>query len=129
MYLMSGKKLWRFWDREQTFNLYHKPFTAHFQFRSFDVDLKRNPLLADAPMYEVVQEPGDLVFVPANSPHAVHNMDDITALSMNYVDATNLWLYLAGLVEDEAWEELEMFDVDVAPFGPVSYTHLRAHET
>ena len=119
MYLMSGKKLWRFWDREQTFNLYHKPFTAHFRFRSFDVDLKRNPLLADAPMYEVVQEPGDLVFVPANSPHAVHNMDDITALSMNYVDATNLWLYLAGLVEDEAWEELEMFDVDVAPFGLV----------
>ena len=119
MYLMSGKKLWRFWDREQLFNLYHKPFTAHFRFRAFDVDLSRNPLLADAPMYEVVQEPGDLVFVPANSPHAVHNLDDITALSMNYVDSTNLWLYLADLVKDEAWEEIEMFDVDTAPFGLV----------
>ena len=119
MYLMTGKKLWRFWDREQLFNLYHKPFTAHFRFRAFDVDLSRNPLLADAPMYEVVQEPGDLVFVPANSPHAVHNLDDITALSMNYVDSTNLWLYLADLVKDEAWEEIEMFDVDTAPFGLV----------
>ena len=33
------------WDREQAFNLYLKPFTSHFRFRSFDIDLKRNPLL------------------------------------------------------------------------------------
>jgi quercetin dioxygenase-like cupin family protein len=32
-----------------------------------------------------MQEAGDLVYVPANSPHAVHNEEDITAMSMNYV--------------------------------------------
>lgn len=37
------------------FNLYLKPFTAHFRFRAFEIDLERNPLLADAPMYEVMQ--------------------------------------------------------------------------
>ena len=53
MYLMTGRKKWRFWDREQAFNLYLKPpNTQHFRFRAFDVDLERNPLLADAPMYE-----------------------------------------------------------------------------
>ena len=79
MYLMTGRKKWRFWDREQVFNLYLKPHTPHFRFRAFEIDLTRNPLVADAPMYEVIQEPGDLVYVPANSPHAVYNEEDITA--------------------------------------------------
>lgn len=64
-----------------------------------------------------MQEPGDLVFVPANSPHAVHNEEDITALSMNYVDASNLWLHLHNQVMSEEWDSIEMFDVVNEPFG------------
>ena len=45
MYLMTGRKKWRFWDREQAFNLYLKPMTPHFRFRAFNMNLTRNPLL------------------------------------------------------------------------------------
>ena len=38
MYLMTGRKKWRFWDREQVFNLYLKPFSSHFRFRAFEMD-------------------------------------------------------------------------------------------
>jgi uncharacterized RmlC-like cupin family protein len=38
-----------------------------------------------------VLEPGDVLFVPAGSPHIVENMDDETvAFSRNFVDETNL---------------------------------------
>lgn len=68
-------------------------------------------------MYEVMQEPGDLVFVPASSPHAVFNEEDITAMSMNYVDASNLWMYIHDLVASGEWESIEQFDVTKEPFG------------
>ena len=117
MYLLSGVKRWRFWDREQAFNLYKKPTSAHFRFRAFGIDLERNPLVSDAPMYEVVQYPGELVFVPSGAPHAVMNEDDIVALSMNYVDGSNLWRYLGEKVKLEEWEDIERFDVFKNPMG------------
>ena len=39
------------------------------------------------------------------------------ALSMNYVDASNLWMYLFALVSDNDWKTVEMFDVVKRPFG------------
>jgi uncharacterized RmlC-like cupin family protein len=41
-----------------------------------------------------MQHPGDLFFIPGGCPHAVRNLDDITGLSMNYVDVSNWWLHL-----------------------------------
>ena len=38
------------------------------------------------------------MYVPANSPHAVHHEEVITAMSMNYVDASNLWWGAVGLL-------------------------------
>eukprot|EP00656_Telonema_subtile_P023036 TRINITY_DN24337_c0_g1_i1.p1 TRINITY_DN24337_c0_g1~~TRINITY_DN24337_c0_g1_i1.p1 ORF type:complete len:122 (-),score=15.31 TRINITY_DN24337_c0_g1_i1:23-388(-) len=58
--------------------------------------------------YSFVQRPGELLFIPANSPHQVKNLDRTLAVSMNYVDHTNL----------------ETSIRELAFSGAVSYTHL-----
>ena len=40
--------------------------------------------------FECVLEPGEILFVPSNSPHHVLNLDASVAISGNYVDATNV---------------------------------------
>ncbi|EEH51476.1 uncharacterized protein MICPUCDRAFT_66605 [Micromonas pusilla CCMP1545] len=90
MYLLSGAKRWRFWPRTTSFHLYLKPMSSHYRVDAFNLNLTERPLLADAPMWEVTQRPGDLVFVPSNAPHAVHNDEDTVGISMNYVDASNV---------------------------------------
>lgn len=45
---------------------------------------------------EVETEPGDVLFVPAGTPHQVDNLHNSLAISMNYVDASNEQAFLAA---------------------------------
>eukprot|EP01041_Mallomonas_annulata_P005374 gene5374-10742_t len=61
------------------------------------------PLSKYSHPYEVILNPGELLFVPAGSPHCVLNLDDTLAISGNDIDETNLeyaisQLSLSGLL-------------------------------
>jgi len=47
---------------------------------------KRFPLLHRVEnIYEVIQEPGQLIYIPPDSPHAVENLEDIVGIALNLV--------------------------------------------
>lgn len=52
-----------------------------------ELDLETYPELSDAVFYETILEAGEVIFIPGGSPHQVSNLDDIVAVSMNYLDA------------------------------------------
>eukprot|EP00607_Mallomonas_marina_P004521 CAMPEP_0182439904 /NCGR_PEP_ID=MMETSP1167-20130531/86721_1 /TAXON_ID=2988 /ORGANISM="Mallomonas Sp, Strain CCMP3275" /LENGTH=176 /DNA_ID=CAMNT_0024633705 /DNA_START=676 /DNA_END=1206 /DNA_ORIENTATION=- len=56
--------------------------------------------------------PGDLLFVPAGSPHCVLNLEPTVAISANYIDSSNILyaqsqLLLAGLIDSRSQELYE----------------------
>lgn len=128
MLLLSGRKEWRFFSRRDRALLYEDADAAydvdvfdanHVQIspgdRSFSAT--SHPLLEHADMYRGVQEAGDLVFIPAGAPHAVKNLDDIHALSMNYVDPTNYYLYLHLALVGEQFRQFELYTDPEFPHG------------
>jgi hypothetical protein len=79
MALLSGTKRWRFFDREEIPLLYRNHFCdGIFKCSSDDPDLTRDcPAFALARRrYEVVLQPGELLFVPAGTPHEVMNLGE-----------------------------------------------------
>ena len=109
LYLLSGKKEWRFFPREDQINLYKSTYSAKFEPDVFNPDFKKYPLLSKSNMYHTIQNPGDLVFIPGSCPHAVRNLDNIHGISMNYVDASNFYLHLYVLLQDRKFREFELF--------------------
>lgn len=81
--LFEGKKLWLFFDKGDTSDLYGG-FVDPF-----------NPDLTKYPRYENVrptiwvQEPGELIYCPGNVYHAVYAIETSLALSENFIDSTN----------------------------------------
>jgi hypothetical protein len=60
---------------------------------------------------------GELLFVPAGSPHYVENLDQTLAISSNYVDLSNLPLVrgelaVDGLINDRADNVMEQMNSD-----------------
>merc|ERR1712194_65275 len=118
MMLLSGRKLWRFFSHLDLVNLYSTVGGGHFFPDTFDPQPDKYPLLKYAVMYEGVQEEGDLMFIPGGNPHAVKNLQNIHAISMNYVDATNLGLHLWSLMENANWGDFELYTDNVTvPHG------------
>lgn len=116
--LLSGKKEWRFYSRRDLINLYWKPFTAHYYVDAFRPMEEFFPLLKHADLYVGIQEEGDLMFIPGGNPHAVRNLEPIHGISMNYVDASNVWTYLYTQLQEGSWEAVEMFtDHATIPHG------------
>jgi len=117
MYLMSGEKEWRFFPREDIVNLYPRWGTAKFEVDAFNPDLKKYPLFEKVNMFYAIQKPGDLVFIPGGNPHAVRNNDHIHSMSMNYVDASNYYLHLWTILNDEDWRGFELMSNGDFPEG------------
>jgi hypothetical protein len=109
LYLLSGKKEWRFFSQDDTANLYQIPGTSKFAVDAFEPDMDLHPLVARARMYTTTQLPGDLVFIPGGCPHAVRNHDHIHGISMNYVDSSNYLLHLWVRIMDQDWRDFELF--------------------
>ena len=120
LYLLSGKKEWRFYAQDDAVNLYPIRETAKYYVDPFEPDLKNYPLMARAKMYKTTQLPGDLVFIPGGCPHAVQNLDHIHGLSMNYVDSSNYYLHLWTRLLQFDFRDLELFTNKDFPQGVYS---------
>lgn len=80
-----------------------------FRVNTREPDYEAVPLYAYANASACILGPGDGLFVPAGSPHQVTNLSPSVAISMNYVDASNLHRAIAvtsveGLVDaNQEW--------------------------
>ncbi|KNC48398.1 JmjC domain-containing protein 4 [Thecamonas trahens ATCC 50062] len=106
MGLISGRKKWILYPHDT-------PRSAlHFSSRrgTFEasplmyLDPTATPLMreAHAQAVVVVQEAGDLMFIPGGTPHQVVNLDDVVGISMNFVDGGNLETSLQVLKDEAA---------------------------
>jgi len=59
---------------------------------AMEPDYAKFPNLAHATRYIAEIGPGDVVFVPAGSAHQVNNLEACIAVSMNYIDGSNMEL-------------------------------------
>jgi hypothetical protein len=107
LHLLSGSKEWRVFDRDEIPLLYPHDRGPRFRVDPFRSTAEEFPLLRHATARSAVQRPGETVFIPAGSPHAVRNLEDIHALSSNYVDGSNYWLHLWECVMEGEWEQVE----------------------
>jgi len=87
---LQGRKHWRFFESAHKSLLYEEPITKTFAVDAFQPNFTAHPLLRFAPCHDVVLQPGELMFVPANSPHQVRNLDNTIAIAGNYIDSANL---------------------------------------
>lgn len=117
LYLLSGRKEWRFYSRKDLINIGMRPASAHFTHDPFQPNSAKNPLAAYATEYRMFQDPGDLVFIPGGNPHAVRNLDDIHGISMNYVDLSNLHLYISERLYEDAFTAVETMTEGAFPRG------------
>lgn len=83
MYLVSGEKKWTFYPSEAAGSL--GPVFPD----SLDPVFRPGPL-PPVPSYSLSLRPGQLLFVPAGSPHQVENTEDSVAVSGNFVNQTNI---------------------------------------
>lgn len=92
MLLVEGRKHWTFFSPQDLPAL--RP-TYPFSFDPvFPPDILET---TSARSVQVELRAGELLFVPANSPHAVHNLTTTVALSGNYIDESNIHCSLAAL--------------------------------
>ena len=113
MMLCHGAKRWRLVDRDDV-SLLHPMYLTDLNpvfpadlnaVESLDSELAPYTAFEGA-IYEVLLQPGDLIFVPAGWPHQVDNVETSVAVSANFVDATNLVQCLEeaeilGIVEED----------------------------
>eukprot|EP00163_Fabomonas_tropica_P005637 TRINITY_DN1524_c0_g1_i1.p1 TRINITY_DN1524_c0_g1~~TRINITY_DN1524_c0_g1_i1.p1 ORF type:complete len:667 (-),score=187.12 TRINITY_DN1524_c0_g1_i1:210-2210(-) len=99
MALFKGRKRWVFFPPEQSSFLYEDRPHQLFAVNALKPNATEYPLLRHATMAEAILEPGELLFVPAGSPHQVENLEEIIAISGNYIDAANYKrsIYQTGL--------------------------------
>lgn len=117
LYLISGEKKWRIFDKLSIPNMYMKPASQHFHVDPFHPDINEFPLFTKVKMYEFIQRPGDLVFVPSDSPHAVYNTQDIIGISSNYMDDTNHVRYLWYSAHEDDFRRFELYTNSHFPKG------------
>lgn len=117
MYLFTGRKDWRFYSYRDLLCVYKHPTGAHFSVDVFQPDHARFPLLKYAEVFEGIQEPVELIFIPGGNPHGVRNLEDIHAISMNYADASNIYLHLWTILMDGNYQSFEIFTDKNFPHG------------
>lgn len=91
--LLRGRKKWVFFDREEMPLLYPNYLSQGFAMSdAMEPDYDRFPNLRHATRHIAEIGPGDVVFVPAGSAHQVNNLEACIAVSMNYIDGSNMQL-------------------------------------
>jgi len=90
MVVLEGKKLWQFFDLEFLPYLYPDPTTSILGVDTVRPDYDAHPLYAYASSFVCIVEPGDGLYVPSGIPHQVTNLSPTSALSMNFIDDSNL---------------------------------------
>ena len=96
---ITGRKLWRIYrpcDKSKLWHSKHKEMLVEDS-REGHYDLKDFPYVAEAKYVEVIQGPGEIIFVPSGWHHQVHNLDDCISINHNWLNACNLgmvWQYV-----------------------------------
>ncbi|BFZ03456.1 hypothetical protein BsWGS_06495 [Bradybaena similaris] len=119
MALFQGEKRWTFFEAEDTALLYPQYFHSMDPVFSVDLsspDVEQWPLLALTKPRQCVLQPGELLFVPAGSPHYVENLSNSVAVSANYVDQSNLEqvieeLRINALMDPRAFDLLQQLEL------------------
>lgn len=81
---MKGEKKWTFYPPEVAGSL------GPIFYDSLDPVFTPGTDLSHLPSYSVHLQPGQLLVVPAGSPHQVENLSDSIAVSGNFVNDTNI---------------------------------------
>ncbi|XP_023323479.1 bifunctional arginine demethylase and lysyl-hydroxylase JMJD6 isoform X3 [Eurytemora carolleeae] len=110
MYLVSGVKKWTFYPPERAGDLNPVFFDSMDPVFNPSIDSFHN-----IQHYSVDLRAGELLFVPAGSPHQVQNTEDTVAVSGNFVDETNLnefigHLKINGLLDPRSRDLLQDLD-------------------
>ncbi|TRY63112.1 hypothetical protein TCAL_04276 [Tigriopus californicus] len=109
MMLLQGRKKWTFFDPEVVPHL--KPCYDESFDPVFDQDMEDSAKLTALGAFEIILEPGEILFVPRGSPHQVDNLEDSVAVSGNFVDDSNFeetiqHLKINGLLDPRALDLL-----------------------
>ncbi|WP_442591406.1 cupin-like domain-containing protein [Pedobacter sp. AW31-3R] len=81
--VITGKKLWLFFDKEQ------QEFLYDGMVNPFNPDLAKFEKYKNAKPLICIQEPGDVVFTPGNWWHAVYNLEAGISVTENFINSTN----------------------------------------
>ena len=119
MYLIEGRKRWMVYSRDERVHLYERidDYSVYPDVLGMGKDdlsdeflTRRFPLLHRAESaYEIIQEPGQLVYIPPGCPHAVENLDDIIGLAMNMVPLDGVANHFQEQIQNKA--EFGNFDM------------------
>jgi oxalate decarboxylase/phosphoglucose isomerase-like protein (cupin superfamily) len=111
MYLVSGRKRWIVYHPSEQPFLYDRMDRHAFIPDVLGMDKstqaneflnKRFPLLHRAEKaYEIIQEPGQLIYIPPSCPHAVENLDDIVGIALNLAPRDGLANHLHDQIHGE----------------------------
>lgn len=82
----------------------------------------------NAPYLKVIQNPGEIIFVPSNWYHQVHNLDDTISINHNFLNACNVKIVMINLMAAliDVQEEIAAFQ-DTDGFQEHCQAMLRAH--
>ncbi|KNC50859.1 JmjC domain-containing protein [Thecamonas trahens ATCC 50062] len=91
MTVLDGAKEWLIAPPAAREHLYYDALKQSFApgLDLFDLDLAAFPLAGHVELLTATLVPGEWLFVPAGSPHAVRNLAPTTALAGNFIDAAN----------------------------------------
>eukprot|EP00051_Salpingoeca_urceolata_P016441 m.218132 g.218132 ORF g.218132 m.218132 type:complete len:150 (+) comp18677_c1_seq10:1114-1563(+) len=89
-----------------------------FAFDVFNPDYEKFPLAKEASAWTYNLTAGDVLFIPAGTPHAVRNVGHTVAYSYNLVDQHNLDYHIkVNLAEDNEWPTYSQGQVRREPRG------------
>jgi Cupin-like domain len=119
MYLVSGRKRWIVYNPTERVHVYETIDEATFypdvlamgKDEEWDQFLSdRFPLLHRAEgAYEMIQEPGQLVYIPPSCPHAVQNLEDTIGVALNLVPRDGVANHLHEQIH--GWAKFGEFDL------------------
>ncbi|RHX97510.1 hypothetical protein DYB26_008479 [Aphanomyces astaci] len=132
MALVQGRKRWRL-VHPNDMHLLYPTWHAGSADVVYGVDLASTdeskgdslcPL--HARVWECVLEAGDILFVPAGTPHFVQNLEHTVAVSSNYIDATN-WTQASSALKHQVRLHITAYSDPRAAELLLHLQHVEAH--
>jgi hypothetical protein len=134
---VTGVKRWLLFPPTETrllYDIFGRELAPYFPYPLSEperaaVDWDRFPLLRYARPYEIIQNPGEAVFVPSGWYHTVENLEDAVSVNANWFNSCNLAWCEAALKRQAAALAAERVPSRDAKHtnNPNSYNPLNSH--